>query len=279
MKIAVTYENGNIFQHFGHTPQFKLFTAENGTVTDEKVIDTLDSGHGALAGLLAEQGVNVLICGGIGGGAAAALAEHGVELVAGISGEADAAAAAYLRGELKSSGANCDRHGASHACDDHPCGAGGCGAGGCAAKGKNTGRLCLVHYRGTLNDGSQFDSSYDRGEPLSFICGAGMMIPGFDAAVADMEVGEKRDVHLPPAEAYGEADPEAIFSIRLDWLPGAESLNAGDRAVLQDGSGRPIPAAVLKKDAETVTFDANHELAGRELNFAIELLEVRDPEG
>ena len=71
--------------------------------------------------------------------------------------------------------------------------------------GPNVGKTCRTHYRGTFNDGTQFDSSYDRGEPLEFICGAGQMIKGFDAAVADMEVGEIKEVHLMPEEAYGHA--------------------------------------------------------------------------
>ena len=77
---------------------------------------------------------------------------------------------------------------------------------------RNVGKTCRTHYRGTFNDGTQFDSSYDRGEPLEFICGAGQMIRGFDAAVADMEVGEIVDVHLMPEEAYGMPDPNAIFT-------------------------------------------------------------------
>ena len=83
-------------------------------------------------------------------------------------------------------------------------------------EGKNVGKTCRTHYRGTFNDGSQFDSSYDRGEPLEFVCGAGMMIKGFDAAVANMEVGEKVDIHLMPEEAYGMPDPENILTIEIE---------------------------------------------------------------
>ena len=81
--------------------------------------------------------------------------------------------------------------------------------------GRNVGKTCRVHYKGTFNDGKQFDSSYDRGEPLEFVCGAGQMIKGFDAAVADLEVGAEVDIHLLPAEAYGEADPKAIFTMPI----------------------------------------------------------------
>ena len=282
MKIAVTYENGEVFQHFGHTEQFKIYEIENGQVTSASVIGSNGSGHGALAGLLADKAVDVLICGGIGGGAAAALAEQGVELCAGASGSADEAVAAYLRGDLKNTGANCDHHhdgdhdchdhGEDHACHGKESGCGGCKPG--ANGGRNVGKTVRAHYRGTFNDGTQFDSSYDRGEPLEFVCGAGMMIPGFDAAVADMEVGQTVQVHLTPAEAYGEADPAAVFTVEIPQLPGAEDLTVGQRVYLQDTFGRPIPVKVAAKDDNTVTFDANHEMAGKELNFTIELVEV-----
>lgn len=283
MKIAVTYENGEVFQHFGHTEQFKIYEVENGQIVSSTVIGSGGSGHGALAGLLSGRGIDVLICGGIGGGAQAALAEQGIELCAGAKGNADAAVEAYLRGELKNTGANCDHHHEDgHGChdhgEDHACG-GREGCGGCrsgAAKGRNTGKTVRTHYRGTFNDGTQFDSSYDRGEPLEFVCGAGMMIAGFDAAVADMEVGQTVQVHLMPAEAYGEPDPDAVFTIEISQLPGAENLSEGQRVYLQDSYGRPIPVKVVARDDRTVTFDANHEMAGRELNFTIELVEVLD---
>ena len=95
MKIAVTYENGKIFQHFGHTGQFKLYNVEGGAIVSSQVIDTNGSGHGALAGLLAAQKVEVLICGGIGGGAQAALAQAGIRLFGGVQGDADQAAADF----------------------------------------------------------------------------------------------------------------------------------------------------------------------------------------
>ena len=79
--------------------------------------------------------------------------------------------------------------------------------------GRNVGKTCRTHYRGTFNDGTQFDSSYDRGEPLEFVCGAGQMIKGFDAAVADMEVGEIKEIHLMPEEAYGMPNPNMILTL------------------------------------------------------------------
>lgn len=141
--------------------------------------------------------------------------------------------------------------------------------------GKNAGKICRTHYRGTFNDGTQFDSSYDRGEPLQFICGAGQMIHGFDAAVADMEVGEEIDIHLMPEEAYGQPDPNAIFTVEIAQLPGSEDLEAGQQAYLTNQFGQPFPVKVTAKDEKTITFDANHEMAGKELNFHIELVEVK----
>ena len=277
MRIAVTYENGQVFQHFGHTEEFKIYEIEDGKVISTEIIGSNGSGHSALAALLDDRRIDVLICGGIGGGAQTALAERGIELCAGAEGDADQAVEAYLRGELVNTGANCNHHGEGHSCHNHGCGEHDCGNGDCHAeqKGKNIGKTCRTHYRGTFNDGTQFDSSYDRGEPLEFVCGAGMMIKGFDAAVADMDVGQVVDIHLTPAEAYGEVDPAAIFTVETARLPGAEELTVGQRVYLQDQYGRPIPVAVAAKDEKTITFDANHEMAGKELNFRIELVEVK----
>lgn len=132
MKIAVTYENGMIFQHFGHTRQFKLYTVENGSVTASEVVDAGGSGHGALAGFLKAHGVDTLICGGIGGGARTALAEAGIALYPGAQGDADAQVAALLAGTLTydpdttcahhehhGAGEDCGHHGAGHTCGGH----------------------------------------------------------------------------------------------------------------------------------------------------------------
>ena len=281
MRIAVTYENGQIFQHFGHTEEFKVYEVEDGKIVKSEIIGSNGSGHGALASLLNDRGIDVLICGGIGGGAQKALSERGIELCAGQSGDVDEAVEAYLRGELVNTGANCSHHGADHDCGDHDCGDHDCGDHDCdhdschsGPQGKNVGKKCRTHYRGTFNDGTQFDSSYDRGEPLEFVCGAGQMIPGFDAAVADMDVGQIVDVHLTPSEAYGEVDPSAIFTVEIARLPGAEGVSVGQQVYLQDQLGRPIPVKVAAKDETTITFDANHEMAGKELNFRIELVSV-----
>ena len=102
------------------------------------------------------------------------------------------------------------------------------------------------------------------------------MIPGFDKAVADMEVGQIIDVHLMPEEAYGPSDPEAIFEIEIKQLPGSENLSVGERVFLRSITGQPFPVTVTAKDDTNITLDANHEMAGKELNFRIELLEVQE---
>lgn len=142
-------------------------------------------------------------------------------------------------------------------------------------EGPNVGKTCKVHYRGTFNDGTQFDSSYDRGEPIEFVCGSGMMIQGFDKAVASLNVGESVDIHLMPEEAYGEVDPEAFITVAISELPGSEDLKVDDMIYLQNEYGQQFPAKVTALTDSEITFDANHEMAGKELNFRIELIEVK----
>ena len=123
MKIAVTYENGEIFQHFGHTEQFKLYDIENSQVVRSQIVDTNGQGHGALAGFLTEAGADVLICGGIGGGAQSALATAGIKLYGGVSGAADEAVEAYLAGKLDyNPDVRCSHHEHEHSCAEHKCG-------------------------------------------------------------------------------------------------------------------------------------------------------------
>ena len=269
MKIAVTYDNGNVFQHFGKTENFKVYTVEENKVVSNEIISSNGTGHGALAGILADAGIDVLICGGIGGGAQSALEEAGIELIAGAEGNTDEVVETYLKGELVSTGSNCHHHDQE---EGHSCG--GCGSHH-TLEGKNAGKTCRVHYRGTFNDGSQFDSSYDRGEPLEFVCGAGMMIKGFDAAVADMEVGQVAEIHLMPEEAYGMPDPNAIMTFKIAELPGSENLEVGQQVYLSNAMGQQFPVKVTAKDSSVITLDANHEMAGKELNFTIELVEVK----
>lgn len=282
MKIAVSYANGEVFQHFGKTEFFKIYETEGKRILSGQVVPTDGIGHEALAEFLKGLGVEVVICGGLGDGAMAALTGAGIEVCSGAEGDTDLAVDSYLKGQLVSTGTNCDHHHHEEASE----GCGGCGGscgsgcgGGCSGcrptiEGKNVGKTCRVHYRGTFNDGTQFDASYDRGEPLEFVCGAGMMIPGFDAAVAQMDIGQVIDIHLMPEEAYGMPDPGAIFSLAIADLPGAEEAEVGQRVYLYNSMGQPVPVTVTAKDETNITFDANHEMAGKELNFQIQLLEI-----
>ena len=127
-KIAVTYENSQVFQHFGHTEKFKVYTVEGGAVQSAAILSANGSGHGALAGLLSGSGVDTLICGGIGGGARMALAQAGIQLYGGVSGDADQAVADLLSGKLAyDPAAGCHHHDEHHGHDcgghhDHHCG-------------------------------------------------------------------------------------------------------------------------------------------------------------
>lgn len=131
MKIGVTYEKGQIFQHFGHTEKFKIYEVEEGKVVSTTVVDTNGSGHGALAGFLLENEVEVLICGGIGMGAQVALSQVGIQLFGGVSGDADAAVEALLKEELVfNPNVTCSHHGEHHH-HEGECGAHGCGSHNC----------------------------------------------------------------------------------------------------------------------------------------------------
>lgn len=137
MKIAVAYENEQIFQHFGHTEQFKIYEIGDDKIMSAEIIDTNGQGHGALADLLKVIGVDVLICGGIGGGAQMALAEAGIKLYGGVSGSCDAAVEAFLANDLGyNPKVKCDHHDhehgeGGHSCGDHGCGKHNCGGQNC----------------------------------------------------------------------------------------------------------------------------------------------------
>lgn len=139
----------------------------------------------------------------------------------------------------------------------------------------NSGKKVKTHYRGTLDDGTQFDSSYDRGEPIEFTCGAGQMISGFDAAVVDMALGEKKSVHIPAKDAYGEYNEQAVQKIPANQVPNADQLPVGQTVYFNSPYG-PMPAKVVSVTIDEVVLDMNHELAGKDLNFDIELVEVVD---
>lgn len=132
-----------------------------------------------------------------------------------------------------------------------------------------------VHYTGSLDDGSIFDSSKGR-EPLEFIQGAQQVVPGFDKAVASLEPGESTTVRLEPSEAYGEHNPELIQELPKDQIPNVEELSEGQTVYFQSPEGYPFPARVDSITEEAVRFDMNHELAGKALTFEIELISRED---
>lgn len=124
MKIAITCENGQVFQHFGHTPGFAVFEAVDGKITSEKILSSGDSGHGALASLLAFEQIDVLICGGIGGGAINALGNAGIKVVGGAAGDVREVAEAFVAGTLQlreNFHCNHHHHGEGHTCGEHGC--------------------------------------------------------------------------------------------------------------------------------------------------------------
>lgn len=139
----------------------------------------------------------------------------------------------------------------------------------------NAGKTVSVHYTGTLDDGTKFDSSYDRNKPLTFVCMAGQMIPGFDKAVENMEQGETVTVHIPCADAYGEHRDDLVQKVPLENIPNSNQLPVGERVFLQTADGQPMSALVAALDDTHVTFDFNSEMAGKDLNFEITLVEIQ----
>lgn len=135
------------------------------------------------------------------------------------------------------------------------------------------GDVVRVHYTGKLVSGDQFDSSVGR-EPLEFTVGAGMMIKGFDDAMPGMTVGEKKIVNIPAADAYGEKDPNAIIEFPKENVPEDMKLEPGMQLTLSNEAGQPFPVVVVEVKEEVIVLDANHFLAGQELVFDIELVEV-----
>lgn len=135
-----------------------------------------------------------------------------------------------------------------------------------------TGDKVRVHYTGRLLDGTQFDSSEGR-DPLEFTIGAGQMIKGFDAGVVGMKVGDKKTLQIPPDEAYGQRDDEAIIEFPAENVPGDMNLAPGMQLTLRNQYGQPVPVVVMEVRADVILMDANHMLAGEELVFEVELVE------
>lgn len=140
----------------------------------------------------------------------------------------------------------------------------------------NSGKTVKVHYIGTFDDGTEFDSSVKRGEPIEFVCMAGQMIPGFDKAVEEMQIDETKKVHIVAADAYGERNEELVQEVPLDKIPNAEELPVGETIYMQGPQGQPFPVKVVKIENGMATFDMNSEMAGKDLNFEITLVEVAD---
>ena len=132
-----------------------------------------------------------------------------------------------------------------------------------------------VHYRGTLDDGTEFDSSYGRGETLDFQVGSGQMIPGFDSGVVGMQVGETKTISIDPADAYGEINPEAVQEVPKDQFPEDIEFVVG-ATVTGQGPRGPIMAKILKEGTDTVEMDFNHPLAGQTLTFEIEVVNAAE---
>ncbi|NIZ10219.1 peptidylprolyl isomerase [Pseudooceanicola sp. HF7] len=139
-----------------------------------------------------------------------------------------------------------------------------------AAKSGDTVR---IHYTGTLHDGTTFDSSSGR-DPLEFTVGSGQIIPGLDSAIPGMEVGEKKTVEVPSTEAYGERDPNAMQTVPRDAIPDTIPLEVGLQLQMSSPQGQVIPVTVAEISDESVLLDANHALAGKDLVFAIEMVEI-----
>jgi peptidylprolyl isomerase len=135
------------------------------------------------------------------------------------------------------------------------------------------GDVVRVHYTGKLTNGEQFDSSKGR-EPLEFTVGAGQMIKGFDDAMPGMNVGEKKTINILPGDAYGEKDEQAIIEFPKANIPPDMKLEPGMQLQLRNESGQPFPVTVAEIKDDVVVLDANHALAGKELVFDIELMEI-----
>jgi len=135
------------------------------------------------------------------------------------------------------------------------------------------GQKVKIHYTGTLDDDSQFDSSVGR-EPLEFEMGAGMVIPGFEKGVADMVVGEKKTINIPSAEAYGEKREDLVMQFERSQLPEDMEPEIGMMLQMTGPQGQPVPVTVTAVEEDAITIDANHQLAGQNLNFELELVSV-----
>ena len=136
-----------------------------------------------------------------------------------------------------------------------------------------TGDTVRIHYTGTLSDGSTFDSSAGR-DPLEFTLGSGQVIPGFDKAVDGMSVGDSKTVEIPAEEAYGAHNPDGRQAFPKADIPDSIPLEVGTQLQMQTADGRPLPVEIAEVNDDHIVLDANHPLAGKDLTFAIELVEI-----
>ncbi|WP_298914990.1 peptidylprolyl isomerase [uncultured Roseobacter sp.] len=136
-----------------------------------------------------------------------------------------------------------------------------------------SGDTVAIHYTGTLLDGTTFDSSDGR-DPLEFVVGSGQIIPGLDVALSGMEVGEKKTVDIPCAEAYGPLNPEMRQAVPREGIPADIKLDIGTQLQMQTPDGQAMAVMIVDVDEATVTLDANHPLAGKDLKFDIELISI-----
>jgi FKBP-type peptidyl-prolyl cis-trans isomerase 2 len=136
-----------------------------------------------------------------------------------------------------------------------------------------SGDTVQIHYTGTLTDGTTFDSSQGR-EPLEFVVGSGQIIPGLDVALPGMTVGDKKVVKIDSADAYGPVNPEMRQAVPREGIPAEIPLEIGTQLQMQTPDGQALPVMVVEVDESTVTLDANHPLAGKDLQFDIELLKI-----
>ena len=137
-----------------------------------------------------------------------------------------------------------------------------------------SGNTVSVHYCGTLNDGTEFDSSYNRGEPITFEVGAGQMISGFDSAVVGMAVGEEKNINIAAAQAYGVRNEEHVQDVPITSFPQDYEFVEGTMVQGQQPNGQTFLAKIVGRDTHTVKLDFNHPLAGQDLNFKIELMNI-----
>jgi len=136
-----------------------------------------------------------------------------------------------------------------------------------------SGDTVRIHYTGTLQDGTVFDSSEGR-DPLEFAVGSGQIIPGLDAELPGMSVGEKKKIDVPADRAYGQANPAAVQEVPRDTIPAEVPVDPGTRLQMQTPDGQAVPVTVIAADEEKVQLDANHPLAGKDLTFDIEVVDV-----